>query len=55
MFIQGMQACLGDDYEPRVRKQVHWANGEYESNKDGVPQEMAAHLGGVKLFQAAKN
>ncbi len=38
MFIQGMQACLGDDYEPRVRKQVHRANGEYESNKDGVPQ-----------------
>jgi hypothetical protein len=40
MFIQGMQACFGDDYEPRVRKQEHRGNGEYAGSKNGVPQNI---------------
>ena len=40
MFIQGMQACFGDDYEPRVRKQEHRENGEYAGSKNGVPQNI---------------
>jgi hypothetical protein len=33
-----MQACLGDDYEPRVRNQERRENGDFEGNKNGVPQ-----------------
>ena len=35
-----MQACLGDDYEPRVRSHEHRENGDFESNKNGVPQNV---------------
>jgi hypothetical protein len=35
-----MQACLGEDYEPRVRNQEHRENGDFAGNKNGVPQKI---------------
>ncbi len=38
LFMQGMQACMGDDYDPRGSKQKREANGDFGTNKNGVPQ-----------------
>ncbi len=38
LFIQGMQAALGDDFEPRISKQSRTEDGGFGPNKNGVPQ-----------------
>ncbi len=38
LFIQGMQAALGNDFDPRVSKQGRRENGDFAGNKNGVPQ-----------------
>jgi hypothetical protein len=38
LFMQGMQACMGDDFDPRVSKQERQADGHFGKNKYGVPQ-----------------
>jgi hypothetical protein len=38
VFMQGMQACMGDDFDPRVSKQKREADGHFGINKNGVPQ-----------------
>jgi hypothetical protein len=38
VFIQGMQAALGDDFEPRISKQSRTEDGGFGPNKNGVPQ-----------------
>jgi hypothetical protein len=38
VFMQGMQACMGDDFDPRVSKQNREADGHFGTNKNGVPQ-----------------
>jgi hypothetical protein len=40
LFIQGMQAALGDEFDPRVSKQGHKENGDFAGNKNGVPQNV---------------
>jgi hypothetical protein len=40
LFMQGMQACMGDDFEPRVSKQKREADGNFGTNKNGVPQNI---------------
>jgi hypothetical protein len=37
LFMQGMQACMGDDFDPRVSKQERQADGHFGKNKNGVP------------------
>ena len=38
VFIEGMQAALGDDFDPRASKQGRKDNGDFDTNKNGVPQ-----------------
>ena len=38
LFIKGMQAALGDDYEPRLPKQSRTEDGGFGPSKNGVPQ-----------------
>jgi hypothetical protein len=38
LFMQGMQACMGDDFDPRISKQTREADGHFGQNKNGVPQ-----------------
>jgi hypothetical protein len=38
LFMQGMQACMGDDFDPRISKQKREADGLFGPNKNGVPQ-----------------
>ena len=38
VFMQGMQACMGDDFDPRVSKQKREADGHFGINKNGLPQ-----------------
>ncbi len=38
LFMQGMQACMGDDYDPRGSKQKREPNGDFGKNKNGVPR-----------------
>ncbi len=38
VFIQGMQAALGDDFDPRASKQGREEIGDFAPNKNGVPQ-----------------
>jgi hypothetical protein len=38
LFIQGMQAVLGNEFDPRVSKQGRRENGDFAGNKNGVPQ-----------------
>ncbi len=38
LFMQGMQACFGEDFDPRASKPKRDANGEWQSNKNCVPQ-----------------
>jgi hypothetical protein len=38
VFMQGMQACMGDDFDPTVSKQKREADGHFGINKNGVPQ-----------------
>jgi hypothetical protein len=38
LFIQGMQAALGDEFDPRISKQGRDENGNFAQNKNGVPQ-----------------
>jgi hypothetical protein len=38
VFIQGMQAALGDEFDPRASKQGRKENGDFDTNKNGVPQ-----------------
>ncbi len=38
LFIQGMQAALGDEFDPRASKQGRSENGDFAANKNGVPQ-----------------
>ena len=38
LFMQGMQACMGDDFDPRLSKQKREADGHFGINKNGVPQ-----------------
>jgi hypothetical protein len=38
IFIDGMQAALGDEFDPRASKQGRKANGDFDTNKNGVPQ-----------------
>ena len=33
-----MQAALGDDFDPRALKQGRKENGDFDTNKNGVPQ-----------------
>jgi hypothetical protein len=40
LFMQGMQACMGDDFDPRASKQKREANGDFGKNKNGVPQNI---------------
>ena len=40
LFMQGMQACMGDEYDPRGSKQKREANGDFGKNKNGVPQNI---------------
>jgi hypothetical protein len=40
LFIQGMQAALGDEFDPRVSKQGRAENGDFAGNKNGVPQNV---------------
>ncbi len=37
-FIQGMQAALGVEFDPRASKQGRKDNGDFAANKNGVPQ-----------------
>ncbi len=38
LFMQGMQACFGEDFDPRASKPKRDAKGEWQSNKNIVPQ-----------------
>jgi hypothetical protein len=38
LFMQGMQACMGEDFDPTVSKQKREADGHFGINKNGVPQ-----------------
>jgi hypothetical protein len=38
LFMQGMQAGMGDDFDPRILKQKREADGHFGLNKNGVPQ-----------------
>jgi hypothetical protein len=38
VFIQGMQAALGEDYERRISNQSRTEDGGFGPNKNGVPQ-----------------
>jgi hypothetical protein len=38
LFMQGMQACMGDDFDPRISKQKRDADDLFVPNKNGVPQ-----------------
>jgi hypothetical protein len=40
LFMQGMQACMGDDFDPRISKQKREADGNFGHNKNGVPQNI---------------
>ena len=40
LFMQGMQACMGDEFDPRVSKQEREANGDFGKNKNDVPQNI---------------
>jgi hypothetical protein len=40
VFIEGMQAALGDDFDPRASKQGRKENGDFDTNKNGVPQNL---------------
>ncbi len=37
---QGMQACMGDDFDPRLSKQGREAHGSFKNNKKSVPPEL---------------
>ncbi len=36
--MQGMQACFGEDFDPRASKPTRDAKGEWQTNKNSVPQ-----------------
>jgi hypothetical protein len=38
IFIQGMQAALGDEFDPTISKQGRDETGNFAPNKNGVPQ-----------------
>jgi hypothetical protein len=38
LFMQGMQACMGDDFDPRISKQTREPDGNFGPNKNGVLQ-----------------
>jgi hypothetical protein len=38
LFIQGMQAALGEDFEPRISNQSRTEDGGFGPNKNDVPQ-----------------
>ena len=38
LFMQGMQACMGEDFDPRTSKQTREPDGHFGTNKYGVPQ-----------------
>ncbi len=40
VLMQGMQACMGDDFDPRISKQKREADGNFGQNKNGVPQNI---------------
>jgi hypothetical protein len=40
LFVQGMQAALGDEFDARVSKQGRAENGDFAGNKNGVPQNI---------------
>ena len=40
LFIQGMQAALGNEFDPRISKQGRKENGDFAANKNGVPQNV---------------
>jgi hypothetical protein len=40
LFIQGMQAALGDEFDTRVSKQGRCEDSDFAGNKNGVPQNV---------------
>ncbi len=38
VFIDGMKCALGDDFDPTASKQGRKENGDFDTNKNGVPQ-----------------
>jgi hypothetical protein len=40
LFMQGMQACFGEDFDPRESKPTRDANGLWQNNKNCVPQNV---------------
>jgi hypothetical protein len=38
VFIQGMKACMGDTYDPRISTMTRGPGGHFEKIKNGVPQ-----------------
>ena len=38
LFMLGMQACMGVDFDPRISKQKRGEDGQFGPNKNGVPQ-----------------
>ncbi len=40
LFMQGMQACFGDEFDHRLSKPSRDENGEWQPNKNGVPQNV---------------
>ncbi len=38
VFMQGMQACFGEDFDPRASKPARDEKGEWQCNKNSVPQ-----------------
>ncbi len=39
-FMQGMQACFGEEFDPRLSKPMRDSNGKWETNKNDVPQNV---------------
>ncbi len=40
LFMQGMQACFGDEFDPRESKPTRDAKGGWQTNKNSVPQNV---------------
>ncbi len=38
VFMQGMQACFGEEFDPRASKPARDEKGEWQCNKNSVPQ-----------------
>ena len=38
VFIDGMKCALGEEFDPTVSKQGRKENGDFDTNKNGVPQ-----------------